>query len=131
MPLYLTKAISVSIAPYIKAYSFVHFNIELLWSASVNSPKSVGKTTVHLRVYRNLRYANKPDTLYSDTSSDRTLDLYTPAIESDNKLPVFLFIHGGGFSGGDKYNTSTEAFCSKLASFGYAVISMNYRLRLQ
>ncbi|WP_187774947.1 alpha/beta hydrolase [Pedobacter sp. BS3] len=44
-------------------------------------------------------------------------------------LPVYLFIHGGGFSGGDK--KGTEAFCSKLASFGYAVVSINYRLYLK
>lgn len=77
-------------------------------------------------IKNNLRY-QVTDTTYPDTSSDRTLDLYLPKNKGD-KLPVFVFIHGGGFSGGDK--NSTAAFCAKVASYGYAVVSINYRLYL-
>ena len=81
-----------------------------------------------LRVYRNLRYA-ETDPMYTDTSSDRTLDLFVPVENSQNKLPVFIFIHGGGFGVGDKYGA--ESLWSKLLSSGFAVISINYRLHLK
>src|SRR5690606_3230219 len=64
------------------------------------------------------------------TTSDRTLDLYLPA-HRNTKLPVFLFVHGGGFAGGDKGNRSTQAFCEKLAKHGFAVLSINYYLTLK
>lgn len=81
-----------------------------------------------VKIYRNLRYADKP-VAYSDTSSDRTLDLYLPVSKGNSSIPVVMFIHGGGFSGGDK--KSMETLCKKLSAFGYAVVSINYRLYLK
>ncbi len=86
------------------------------------------ETKDDLTVYRNLRYAAKPDSFENDIASDRTLDLYRPAFLK-GKLPVIVFIHGGGFSGGDKEGTA--AVCTKLSSMGYAVLSINYRLELK
>lgn len=81
-------------------------------------------------VVRNLRYAPQPDSLNGDTSSDKLLDLYLP-IGKKEKLPVFVFVHGGGFAGGDKYNKTVADICSQLASQGFAVISINYWLTLK
>lgn len=83
------------------------------------------ETKGDLKIYRNIRYASRPDSFERDTSSDRLLDLYRPQ-SAEGKLPVIVFIHGGGFSGGDKIGT--EAICTKLSSLGYAVLSINYRL---
>ncbi|HEY0670428.1 MAG TPA: alpha/beta hydrolase [Sphingobacteriaceae bacterium] len=83
------------------------------------------ETKGDLKIYRNIRYASRPDSFETDTSSDRLLDLYRPQ-SAEGKLPVIVFIHGGGFSGGDK--KGTEAICAKLSALGYAVLSINYRL---
>lgn len=87
------------------------------------------ESTISVKILKDLRYASKPEGFDKDTSSDRTLDLYLPERVGNGKLPVFLFVHGGGFSGGDK--NSIKAICEKVAASGYAVASINYRLHLR
>lgn len=63
-----------------------------------------------------------PDLAYG-TSLRQTLDLYLP----DRPQPrLFVFIHGGGWRGGDKEQYS--ALGELLANFGYAVALPNHRL---
>ena len=50
------------------------------------------------------------------------LDLYLPE-KATRPLPVILWVHGGGWSKGDKSNGPAFRFATK----GYAVASMNYR----
>jgi acetyl esterase/lipase len=50
------------------------------------------------------------------------LDLYVP--KTDNKVPLIIFIHGGGFSGGDKRDQTPVPFLSE----HFAMASLNYRL---
>jgi len=50
------------------------------------------------------------------------LDLYLPQ-KAARPLPVILYVHGGGWKGGDKSNGPALRFAAK----GYAVASMNYR----
>jgi len=52
------------------------------------------------------------------------LNIWTPAKKSDEKLPVLVWIHGGGFTGGSG-NLSTG---SVLAKRGVVLVSINYRL---
>ena len=60
---------------------------------------------------------------------ENQLDIYFPNIQTDY-LPAIIYIHGGGFSSGDKDDINTnfkeekEAFLSN----GIIVISINYRL---
>src|SRR5699024_3016391 len=70
------------------------------------------------------------DSLNGDTSSDKMLDLYLPVISGNKKIPVVIFVHGGGFSGGDK-GKGNSILCSKIAKKGFAVISINYWLTLK
>ena len=53
------------------------------------------------------------------------LDLYSPKVRSE-KLPLLVFIHGGGWKGGKKedYKLYTQVFATK----GYVVASVGYRL---
>lgn len=81
-----------------------------------------------VEIIRNIRYASAQPELYKDTSSDRTLDLYVPK-EKDKKYPVLIFVHGGGFSGGDK--EGTKELCSNISKQGFIVASINYRLYLK
>ncbi|HTP26757.1 MAG TPA: alpha/beta hydrolase [Anaeromyxobacteraceae bacterium] len=56
-----------------------------------------------------------------------TLDLYIPRAPVTHPLPVALYVHGGGLTGGDK-SSLNPIFLNALASAGYAVASVNYRL---
>lgn len=58
------------------------------------------------------------------------LDVYSPQkIEKNDSLPVLLWMHGGGFSGGTRDNINHE---QKLAEYvttkGYIGVSISYRL---
>lgn len=65
----------------------------------------------------NLKYGSNPK---------QVLDVYTPRVQNGEKLPVIIYAHGGGWSGGDKTNVSAKPdFFTKK---GYAFISINYRL---
>ncbi|WP_304064431.1 alpha/beta hydrolase [Pedobacter glucosidilyticus] len=99
-----------------------------LYAQDYVSPVYEQKKINDIVIHENLRYGEIPENTNS-SSSDRILDLYLPeTLSKKDKLPVFLFIHGGGFSGGDKALTD---FCTKIAQNGYAVASINYRLSLK
>lgn len=65
------------------------------------------------------------DIAYATTSARQKLDLYLPP--GAGPLPLVVYIHGGGFSAGDK-DTLELNFARALLSNGYAVASINYRL---
>ena len=52
------------------------------------------------------------------------LDLYLPAAAGNRPPPVVVFLHGGGWSHGDK----SPCPAAPLADLGFAVASVNYRL---
>ncbi|MCH2044726.1 MAG: alpha/beta hydrolase [Saprospiraceae bacterium] len=54
------------------------------------------------------------------------LDIYTPDNTSNNR-PVFMFIHGGGFTGGTKTKTEIIAMANYYASRGWVFVSVDYR----
>ena len=54
------------------------------------------------------------------------LDLYTPAGARAARLPVIVFLHGGGWSGGTR--TTGPDFRRFFAQDGFAVASIEYRL---
>jgi len=56
---------------------------------------------------------------------DLTLDLYRPAGSPRGPLPAVVFIHGGGWCGGEKEGFRDQG--ARLASHGYLSASINYR----
>lgn len=56
------------------------------------------------------------------------LDVYMPSGEWKNNRPAVLFIHGGGFKGGDKAEFRSASVCADLARAGYVAVSCNYIL---
>ncbi len=60
-----------------------------------------------------------------------TLDLYHPGVRSTG-LPLVVFVHGGGWNGGDKRQaagfTDFPRELAMLAAQGYVVASVSYRL---
>ena len=56
------------------------------------------------------------------------LDVYFSRQASTGKRPGILFIHGGGFTGGDKAENRTSSVSADWARAGYVVVSCNYIL---
>ncbi len=54
------------------------------------------------------------------------LDLYQPAADTAGGRPALVWVHGGGFTAGDK--ASGRARATFFARLGYVAVSINYRL---
>jgi acetyl esterase/lipase len=63
---------------------------------------------------------------YSDVSDSDYLNLYIP--KSDEKLPLLILVHGGGFFENDCTSTEAAYMYEYFRSQGYACASVNYRL---
>ena len=63
---------------------------------------------------------------YSDTSDSNYLHLFVP--DSQEKLPLFIMVHGGGFFYNDLDSRQAALFYQKVRERGYAVATINYRL---
>jgi len=57
---------------------------------------------------------------------DLKLDLYHQADRAESPVPAVVFIHGGGWHGGEK--ESYRDMAAQVASHGYLCISVDYRL---
>jgi len=57
-----------------------------------------------------------------------TLNIWTPAKDKKAKLPVMVWIYGGGFAGGTTSEARQDG--ENLAHKGVIVVSMNYRLSI-
>lgn len=65
------------------------------------------------------------DINYGDGSiRSQALDLYLPNPLPAGKLPLVIYVHGGGWMAGDKSATTAQGLVTR----GYAVASINYRL---
>lgn len=96
--------------------------------------KADGIYTESRQYIKDIRYGNqRSDISPNDHSSDRLLDIYLPNQKPpQNGFPVFIFIHGGGFSGGDKCGKSgLNPICKAIIDRGFAVVSINYYLRMK
>ncbi len=63
--------------------------------------------------------------------SEQVLDIFQPKTngqdkQTDTTSPVVIYVHGGSFVAGDK--SLCSAVCRKIASYGYLVFNINYRL---
>ncbi len=75
-------------------------------------------TPVDIKRYDNLKYANE--------SEDQILDVYTLKNKSNEKQPVIINVHGGGWVYGTK--ETYQYYCMELAKRGFKVINYTYRL---
>lgn len=67
----------------------------------------------------------------SKTGNPVHLDIFTPKTSGNRKLPVVIYVHGGGWVEGDKIiraDSYIENMILKLTEKQYAVISINYTL---
>jgi acetyl esterase/lipase len=56
------------------------------------------------------------------------LDMYTPKGDTDKKRAAIVWVHGGGFSSGDKTSPELVDEANQFAMKGYVNVSINYRL---
>ena len=75
-------------------------------------------------VTKDLQYGSAPD--LSGNPVSLKLDLYQPTGDTVTRRPAIVWVHGGGFSVGDK--ASGAGFATYFAQRGYVVVSINYRL---
>jgi para-nitrobenzyl esterase len=71
-----------------------------------------------------ITYGRAP--LDDGTPVDLKLDLYQPTGDTAAKRPAVVWVHGGGFTMGDK--SSGRAKATFFAKLGYVAVSINYRL---
>lgn len=98
----------------------------LLFAAPNDTPAThptpaVAKPPPNSRVIRDIDYAG-------DGQERHRLDLYLPDHAAGKPLPVLLWVHGGGWTNGDKANNVSPL---PLLAKGYAVVSANYRFSQQ
>lgn len=89
--------------------------------ATRTSPPKVNVTPQPGAVMIDLPYCIAPD------GTTLTMDLYQP-YELDGPSPAIIYVHGGGWIGGDKSDGAGALFIPELRRRGYTVFSVNYRL---
>lgn len=74
-----------------------------------------------VKVKRDLTYGNAG-------GEELRLDLYRPKGDDVRKRPAVIWVHGGGFAGGDKAEGPSPQLARHFARLGYVTASINYRL---
>jgi predicted esterase len=77
-------------------------------------------------VTSNLQYGSAPDA--QGTPVPLLLDMYRPTGDAQTSRPALVWVHGGGFTTGDKKNAVPVDVANTFAKLGYVVVSINYRL---
>jgi para-nitrobenzyl esterase len=104
--------------------------ITLLAGCTVPRPAGDGQLRYRDQVFSgatattDITYGSAPD-LNGDPETLK-LDLYQPTGDTVTKRPALIWIHGGGFTMGDK--SSGAGMATFFARLGYVALSINYRL---
>lgn len=65
---------------------------------------------------------------YLSVNQNLLFDFYSPYLDTAQKRPLIIYIHGGGFATGTRSYPSVKLLCRKMAMKGYAVANIDYRL---
>jgi alpha/beta superfamily hydrolase len=106
----------------------------LLLLAGCDLPKPAGDGVIRYRdqVFTavtktaDVRYATATDA--AGAAVDLKLDVYRPTGDTQTKRAALIFVHGGGYSGGDKGSGPSQDLASSFPKLGYVTFSINYRL---
>lgn len=101
--------------------------------AAINPPMIAGTIELYKKLHAGASTANVQitrDVRYGDDARHR-MDLFVPAGAEPESLPVLMFVHGGGFVGGDK-SVPDSPFYDNVglwaARNGFIGVTMTYRL---
>src|SRR5688572_20689184 len=97
-------------------------------------PRPPGEGTLRYRdltfsgvtVTRDIQYGSAVN--QSGATQALRLDLYRPTGDTLTRRPAIVFVHGGGFTGGDKASGVAPDMANHFARLGYVTVSINYRL---
>ncbi|MEQ9305250.1 MAG: alpha/beta hydrolase [Marinoscillum sp.] len=70
----------------------------------------------------------KQTLIYTDTLG---LDLFVPDNKSNDQKPLLIYVHGGGFSGGERDHADHIAFCERYAKRGWVTATISYHLTMK
>ena len=87
------------------------------------------KGTVAQALYLDSVFSEVTKTTYK-YSPDLQFDFYVAGAARE-KMPLMVYVHGGGFSHGVRDGDNTVRFATELAQRGYAVASVSYRLTMK
>jgi para-nitrobenzyl esterase len=100
---------------------------ELRWQAPRPAPPWPGVREATEFGPRCLQGQIFPDIVFTNTSEDcLNLNVWTPAQKADAKLPVMVWIHGGGFQAGSGAENRHDGLA--FARRGVVLVTVNYRL---
>jgi acetyl esterase/lipase len=100
--------------------------------AGCTVPRPPGDGTLRYRDQVFSAVTTTPDITYGTAPDDNgnqvalKLDLYQPTGDTAAKRPAVVWVHGGGFTSGDK--SSGRGKATFFAQLGYVAVSINYRL---
>ncbi len=98
-----------------KVVKMMNYNVMSPTLELATGPYTMGET------YENVQY--------SEVSENDYVNLYVPyASESEDKAPLFVLVHGGGFVDYDADARSAQFMYRYFRDRGYACASVNYRL---
>lgn len=99
---------------------------------STKPPEVKSKPTYKVHIEKDVVYANGlvHDSINStnNTILPLKLDVYSPENTNTNR-PLYMFIHGGGFSGGSKTQDRVVNLANYYTSRGWVFVSVDYRLK--
>lgn len=96
-----------------------------LFSNHLHFPKNRYRQQVFTEVNsRTITYARGED-------EDLALDYYWPEGDRQGARPLILYVHGGGFAGGQRDHRGHIQFAKRMARRGFSVALMSYRLTMK
>ena len=97
--------------------------------AQTSAPPGIFSDTVYhsVQLTSDIVYGNNFNPFYNQVDTLK-LDTYEPDSTIDYLRPVLIYVHGGGFTSGDKTTDKAVVFGNYFAKCGYLCASINYRL---
>ncbi|HYV94369.1 MAG TPA: alpha/beta hydrolase fold domain-containing protein [Chitinophagales bacterium] len=112
---------------YLVAFLLLAFGYQSL--AQTSAPPGIFADTVYHSVLltSDIVFGDNFNPLLNEEDTLK-LDTYEPDSTIDYLRPVIIYVHGGGFTGGDKTTDKAATFGNYFAKCGYLCASINYRL---